>query len=132
MDELEAKRARVNGTEVDKASASAATDVEVKGLKPAAAKEEPSDGDVLKDFVVVNKDEVPAPDSSEVAAALPPAVEEAKLAAAEPMETEGKAEQGGSTSSEVPVTVVPLTEAEMAKAYASEVQVRTLWMFEVY
>lgn len=126
VDNLDAKRARINGTETEKKSAGAAADVEMKDSKKAAAKEDPSDGNILKDFVVVNKDEVPAPDSSEVAAAVPREVVGAKVAAAEPMETEGKAEQSGSTSSTLPVTVVPLTEAEMAKAYASDVQVRII------
>ena len=63
-----------------------------------------------------------------MAAAVPREVEGAKVAVAEPMETEGKAGQSGSTSSTIPVTVVPLTEAEMAKAYASEVQVRAVML----
>ncbi|KAL8611335.1 hypothetical protein ACOMHN_014390 [Nucella lapillus] len=107
LEESQPKRARVNGTEN--------TVAEVEMKEPAAAEEEDVNK-LLKEYEVVSKEELPAPDSAEVAAAVPPPAQEKQLAQAG---GEEKMKEGGSGE---PVMVVPLTEAEMAKAYASEVQ----------
>ncbi|KAK7107933.1 uncharacterized protein [Littorina saxatilis] len=118
VEEPDVKRARVNGTETDKAAAgSAAADVEMTDSKPA------EEGDELKDFVVVSKEEVPAPDSAEVAASVPRPAEEVKVAeaAAAPADVT-KADVVTATAIVDSLKVIPLTEAEMAKAYTSNLK----------
>ncbi|XP_035827524.1 actin cytoskeleton-regulatory complex protein pan1 [Aplysia californica] len=73
----------------------------------------------LQDFVVVNKDDVPAPDSKEVtelAAKATPVKEDPPAAPTE--STEPVAEKAMPAPVEIPV-VVPLTEAELAKQYTT-------------
>lgn len=107
-----AKKTRLNGTEL--------SSVDTVEPDSAPTVEEMNDAEVLKSFVVVNKEELPAPDSEEVAAAVPQSVEEIHSSSSEEeetMETEKIV-----LPCFVEPAVVPLTEAEMAKAYASEIQ----------
>ncbi|XP_076445684.1 uncharacterized protein LOC143283364 isoform X2 [Babylonia areolata] len=106
--EPSAKQARLNGTEPE-----ADTAQPVKTVEASASGAKPED-DLLKDFVVVNKDEVPAADSAEVAASVPAEKEVAVPDTEVPMETE---KEVGSSSSD-PVFVVPLTQMEMIRACA--------------
>ncbi|KAK0040079.1 DNA ligase 1-like isoform X3 [Biomphalaria pfeifferi] len=92
---------------------------EVKRIKVVESEppaEEDKEDD-LTDYVVVNKDEVPAPESKEVDEFLPPAISsESDSAGDEPMPA------AADVTSRVDTTdanfVVPLTEAELAKQYA--------------
>ncbi|XP_055888209.1 uncharacterized protein LOC106076991 isoform X1 [Biomphalaria glabrata] len=94
-------------------------DREVKRIKVVESEPPAEEGkeDDLTDYVVVNKDEVPAPESKEVVESLPPAISsESDSAGDEPMPAAAE------ITSRVDTTdanfVVPLTEAELAKQYA--------------
>lgn len=138
-EQLDTKRARVNGEDAEEAASATTPVAKISEVTGTDAKQEKptvvtgADSEIPDDFVVVNKEDVPAADSSEVAAALPqlavtspPAV---AVTAEEPMDTDtGASAPSGisSSSSTAPgsVTVIPLTEAEMAKAYANELQAK--------
>lgn len=111
---LTAKRPRLNGNDSD---AAAAQDDQKANMVDVSEAEKQ---DLLKDFVVVNAEDVPASDSAEVAEAVPQTVTKPSSAAPvmEVMEVENAA---ASTIGDV--TVLPLTEAEVAKAYAAEVRI---------
>lgn len=112
----------VGETKVEKAAAAAVEDeeaMEVEEETPAPTvappvQESTADADTLEDsFVLVNKEDVPAPNSKEVSASLPPAHVE-----------QPKADSKGANAQAPPAftlpVVVPLTEAEVAKIYAKE------------
>ncbi|XP_076466308.1 uncharacterized protein LOC143297741 isoform X2 [Babylonia areolata] len=113
-EESDPKRARINGTD---AADNTAPDVEMTESKAAA--DDDNDSNLLKDYDVVSKEEIPPADSAEVAAAIPPPAADSQSEQTDTTAEEKKMEESGSGE---PVTVVPLTEAEVAKAYGSEVQ----------
>uniref|UniRef100_A0A0B7AGS2 Endonuclease/exonuclease/phosphatase domain-containing protein n=1 Tax=Arion vulgaris TaxID=1028688 RepID=A0A0B7AGS2_9EUPU len=75
----------------------------------------------LKDFVVINKNDAPDPDSKEIADSLPPAVSEKVSQPSTPddAECEGFRTRPLVVNPDAPC-VVPLTEAELAKQYTSQ------------
>ncbi|KAL8596325.1 hypothetical protein ACOMHN_067366 [Nucella lapillus] len=110
--EPRAKQARLNGMETEQ-------EMEGKESEPSAAGAEE---DILKEYVVIDKDEVPAHDSSEVAASLPaghktPPPDEG-ASAPEPEEARAAEKEEAGSGSSGPVFVVPLTQAEEIRACA--------------
>lgn len=114
--EQDSKRAKVNGEEPKttpvKASEVPATVTPQKEATAAV------DTEISQDFVMVNKEDVPPADSMEVAVALPKPAPILPPVSADVVSMEDAAPIVASAS---PV-VVPLTEAEVAKAYAKQIQ----------